>query len=146
MGLDDSNWDGFKPYMMDKPDWKDKEKKILEAVEKGLPTRNAFVYAGLTKWLYDQWRKALYDDLENGVLNTPFVKFMLKLFSKDEELHLQLIEKAREIALEDDNPKMVQYLLDSRYKYSRKQEVEVSTAEDTTFNINIIESEQIDKE
>lgn len=131
----------FHPCKMDEEGWDKKEKEILECVELGMPPHRAFKVGGLTTWLYYDWSRRMVVELEKGVKDSPFVLFMLSILKKSEVFHKRLLQKGNEIALEGEgNAKMIQYLLDNRYKYSKKKEVEISTADDTTFNINIIDS------
>ena len=71
--------DYFHPAKMDEEDWDRKEKEIFECVELGMPPHRAFKAAGLTKWLYYNWINRMPGELEKGVKDSPFVKFMLKM-------------------------------------------------------------------
>lgn len=131
----------FQPKYFEDPNWDKYEKEIMECSELGMRPRPAFRSAGLPATLYEDWQRRFPKELEKGVIDSPFIKFMIRLASKNEYHHKKLLKKANEIALDGDgNAKMVQYLLDTTHKYSKKQEVEVATAEDTTFQINIIDS------
>ena len=133
--------DYFQPRYLDAPDWDKREKEIMECVGLGMRPRAAFRAAGIPDVTYTSWRKHFIEDLEKGVRDSPFIKFMLRMAVKSEIHHKSLLSKANEIALEGDgNAKMIQYLLDTKKKYARKQEVEVATSEDTSFQINIIDS------
>ena len=133
--------DYFHPKYMDDPNWDKYEAEIFECVELGMTPRHAFRAAGLQYQMYHDWVRRFPGEIEQGVRDSPFVKFMVKLSKKSEVLHKALLKKGNEIALDGDgNAKMIQYYLDTRYKYSKKKEVEVGTADDTTFNINIVES------
>lgn len=132
----------FHPKYLDDPNWEKYEKEIMECLSLGMRPRPAFRAAGLHEWLYHDWNKRFAKEIEKGVRDSPFVKFMLRMAMKSEIHHKTLLKKANEIALDGDgNAKMIQYLLDTTKKYARKQEVEVATAEDTTFQINIIDSQ-----
>lgn len=134
--------DYFHPKYMDDPKWDKYQKEIFECLELGMRPRPAFRAAGIPDVTYDSWRKHFIKDLEAGVRDSPLVKFMLRMAIKSEFHHKSLLKKANEIALDGEgNAKMIQYLLDTTHKYSKKQEVEVSTQEDTSFTINIIDSE-----
>lgn len=134
----------FHPRYMDNPDWKEKEKKILEAAATGMHPRHAFQYGGIHEVTYYDWKNHFEEDLSNGIIDSPLVKFMFKLMVQNEKLHKELLDKGKEIALEGNgNPEMIKYLLGKVYKYdSTKQEVELKTEDDTTFNINIVPSEK----
>lgn len=150
MGVGDDYMDGrgctyggeyFHPKYMDDKDWPKYEKEIFECVELGMKPKHAFRSAGLQGQLYYDWVRRFPKQIELGVTDSPFIKFMLKLAKKSEVHHKALLKKGNEIALEGEgNAKMIQYYLDTIYKYSKKKEVEVGTAEDTSFNINIVES------
>lgn len=134
--------DYFHPKYMDDPNWDKYEKEILYCLGLGMRPRAAFRSAGLPDTLYNQWNRRFPQEIEKGVTDSPFIKFMLRMAVKSEFHHKSLLKKANEIALDGEgNSKMIQYLLDTTHQYSKKQEVEVSTSEDTSFQINIIDSE-----
>lgn len=122
-------------------DWKKKLEAIEADLRKGMPIKNAFIHQGVNPRTYDAWQRYLREDWENGFEDTPFLSFMKKVAMIYEEVHADLMGKAFELAHDGDS-QMVIFLLKSVYGHTptRKSEVEMSTKEDTTFNINIIDS------
>lgn len=132
------------PYQFDWEDWPEKEKLIFEAIDTGMKPQHAVEYAGFwgTKWY--TWYNMAVEDMENGCFDSPLVKFILKVAHREQGCHKKLMETAMTMANEDKNSKMVAFLLERRFGYKQNSSVEVSGAEDTNFNINIVSME--DKE
>ena len=72
---------------------------------------------------------------------------MIRLFVKagvgDAEFESRVLDVANKL-MDDGDSSMVQFLMKTRlgYKSTSKKEVEVGTKEDTTFNINIVDSKK----
>ena len=133
------------PILLNKPDFEEKMAKCIRAVEDGLPPKNACILVwGIYPRTYDKWFRHAADDLEAGFTaeESNLIKLMMALSQKDEGLHRRLIKTATKMAVDDESATMLKFLLETRYDYTPKKrsEVELATKEDTTFNINIVES------
>ena len=129
-------------------DYESNTKKVLESIDDGLPPKNAVMMVfGITSNQWYVWRKYVEEDLEDGFTeeDSPLIKLFMRMADHEEKLHQQLVSKAREMAL-DENTEMLKFLLERRFNYKKtsKNEVEHSTKEDTTFNINITNAEDKD--
>lgn len=132
------------PYFF-REDYKNKLKAITEDIKKGMPIKNAFIHQGVNENTFIKWQSFLREDWEDGFEDTPFMNFMRNVAIAYEDAHSDLLGKAFQLA-DDGDSKMVMFLLKSLYGHNpnSKKEVELSTTEDTTFNINIVEPKKKD--
>lgn len=139
--------EGHYPYALRK-DYKKKLDTTIEAIEDGMKVESAVALGfGIypKRWYY--WIDEAMEDIENGI-KSPLVKTVLKIVQADAKAERSLSRRAREIALDPEEPnvEMLKFLLERRhgYKKTSAQEVEVSAPEDLSFNINITNSENND--
>ena len=119
--------------------------KCIKAVKDGLPPMNACVLVfGIHPETYKKWYTWARDDMDAGFDETEsnLIKLILALSQNDERLHRRLMRTAQKMAIDDESATMLKFLLETRYDYTpkKKSEVDIGTKEDTTFNINIVES------
>ena len=126
-------------------DFQKKLDAVCADVKKGMPIKNAFVHQGVNPRTYDSWKQMLKEDWEDGFDDTPLMRFMNHVAVAYEDAHSDLLGKAFDLADEGDG-QMVMFLLKTLYGHNpnSKKEVELSTTEDTTFNINIVEAKKKD--
>lgn len=141
--------EGHYPYALRK-DYKKKLDKTIDAIKDGMKVESAVALGfGIypKRWYY--WIDEAMEDMENGI-KSPLVNTVLKIVQADAEAERSLSRRAREIALDSEDPsvEMLKFLLERRhgYKKTSAQEVEVSTPEDFSFNINITDSQKKDDE
>lgn len=138
------------PYAL-RTDYKEKLDNAIRYIqEDGMKMEDAVALAyGIypKRWYY--WVQDALDDIDKGMTNTPLVNVVLKLHQADAESSRRLSRRARDLALDDEEPsvEMLKFLLERRHGYKKQtqQEVEVSTPEDFSFNINITESQKKDE-
>ena len=127
--------------LSDKNDFTENYKKAISYVNDGLTVKDACVVVfGITDRTFRNWYNWAIDDIENGFNESEsnLIKLMLGLAKADAELHRKLSKKAQEIALNDGNVSMIQFLLKTRYGYSEKSKAELEVTNDNapiTFNI-----------
>ena len=131
--------------LFDKNGFKEKLPKAVDAVRDGLPAREACMLVfGIGKESFKKWKKWYEDDVNAGFDETEsnLIKLMKELSKEDISLHRRFTKTAVRIATEEDNVNMLQFMLKTRFGYSEKNksEVELSTDEETNFQINIVES------
>ena len=136
------------PRLLEK-DFDKNLEKCIKAVKDGLPPQNACVLVfGIHPDTFKNWYRWARDDLDAGFDETEsnLIKLILALSKNDEKLHRRLIKTASKMAIDDESATMLKFLLETRYDYTPKKrnEVELATKEDTTFNINIVESKPKD--
>lgn len=115
-------------------------KECVKAVEDGLPPKDACVgIIGIDRTGYYRWVRWVESDLAEGFDETDskLIKFILALAKADVNLHRRLAEKGVELALSGDS-QMLKFLLATRYGYSEKKDVEVSTKDDALLELNIV--------
>jgi len=127
-------------------DYKEKLDNAIKYIEEdGMKVEDAVALAyGIypKRWYY--WVKEALEDIDNGITSSPLIHAVLKITQADSNSQRSIARRAREMALDKENPspEMVKFLLERRYGYKKQtsQEVEVSTPEDFSFNINITDS------
>lgn len=138
------------PYAL-RTDYKEKLDNAIRYIqEDGMKMEDAVALAyGIypKRWYY--WVQDALDDIDKGMTNTPLVNVVLKLHQADAESSRRLSRRARDLALDDEEPsiEMLKFLLERRHGYKKQtqQEVEVSTPDDFSFNINITDSKKDDE-
>lgn len=146
------NGDFYSSPILDKYNDKDYDhelEKCVEAVKDGLPPVNACMLVfGIHESTYSRWYRQVTEDIEAGFDETDsrMIRLILALSQNDQKLHKRLIKTATKMAIDDESATMLKFLLETRYDYApkKKSEVELATKEDTTFNINIVESKKKD--
>lgn len=128
--------------------WKGKMKKAISYIEDdGMRIPDAIVLAfGVSKSTWYRWKDEALHDWENGFTGTNLQKFVTEICKADVNGGRKLTRRARQIALDEENPSvdMIKFILERRYDYKKKskEEVEVSTKDDFNFNINIVDSKK----
>lgn len=128
--------------------YKKKTKKAVEYIkEDGMKVREAAMLVfGISYSTFSRWKKEALEDLTNGYTGTQLQYVIRELYKADVDSGRKLTRKARELALDDEEPnvEMLKFLLERRHGYRKqsKKDVEVSTADDFNFNINIVDSKK----
>lgn len=135
--------------LVDSNDFKTKYAKAINYVSDGLPPQEACTLVfGVAKRTFRKWVEWAMEDIEAGFdeSESNLIKLMIGLAQEDAKLHKRISETAISIAVDERNTQMIQFLLKTRFGYAEKSksEVEVSTDDETNFNINIIESKPKD--
>ena len=130
-------------------DTRENTEEAIAMIKDGIPIAEAVSAAfnvSPKRWYY--WVKDAEEDIENGYRSTELIDLVFKLTKADIEVHRKFSKRAQDLALDDEEPnvEMLKFLMERRYGYKKQssQEVEVSTPEDFSFNINITESKSKD--
>lgn len=117
---------GGNPHYPDilKKRYKETKDKLIAAVERGLPPKNAFISVGLSKYQYYDWCNYAKEDIEAGFTDTPLINLMIEVAQANEKVHERLIDKGLELA-DDGDASMIQFLLKTRFGYDTKKKTEV---------------------
>ena len=110
--------------------------KLLDAIR---------LNAGITNMAVNQWKNAFIKEMEDGKTDTPLIRLFSTGLKSDAVLYRKIMGLVVDKAEEGDTNAMI-YLAKHRlgYNSTKKQEVELSTKDDFSFNINITESENND--
>ena len=136
------------PHKLRGDEWYYNLKKCVQWVEDGMKPKDAIMsifQLSLDGW--KQWNKFYRADVEAGYTakDSRLIKLYEELAKADGTLHHKLVKNSTEMAL-DGNTEMSKFLLERRCNYKKpSKEVEVSTKENTQFNINITESKPRDE-
>lgn len=134
------------PYQLDTP-WKlEKIKKtVIDAIEDGLPVREAFILAGVDSSTYYRWCREFVEDLEDGFTGTALMDLMSSVAKADAGVFRSFSKKMMQKAEEGDTRIMI-YLADNRFGYAnkRKNTLEVGSNEDSNIEINIVNMTGVD--
>ena len=142
--------DCFEPHLLKDPE---KRKKLLEnickMVSKATPIRTAFLANGIGQPTYYSWRKRYEEELEE-IKGTNYRTMMTEFFGAIYEAEGNTEARIGEVmfnkAIHEQDTDSAKYLLDKRYKWKETKQVEVDTADDTTFELNIVPMEDKVKE
>lgn len=101
--------------------------------------------AGVTRTAALQWRQAFIKELEDDKTDTPLIRLFTSGLKGDAKLYRKVMKLVVDKAEEGDTNAMI-YLAKHRlgYNSTKKQEVELSTKDDFSFNINIVDSKDND--
>ena len=131
------------PYKLEK-DFKANYEKAISYVRDGLTVKDACVSVfGISERTFRNWYNCALDDMEAGFNESEsnLIKLIVGLSKEDAELNRKLSKKAFDIAINDDNVSMLQFLLKTRFNYTdkTKHDIEFTNDKDVSFNINIVE-------
>lgn len=138
------------PYKLER-DFDKKYKQAMAAAKDGLPAKDVCVLVfGITERQFDTWKKMYTDDVENDFTasDSNLIKLFDGLRKNDVNLHRNLSKTAIEMAIEDRNPNMTQFLLKTKYGYSEKNatDVNVNVDEDSPIKFEIVDMTPNDEE
>lgn len=126
-------------------------KEVLALIDDGVKVKDAIQSVfGISHKIYYDWKKHYLEDVGKGYGEG--VSNLIKLFNevskRDVLTQRQFTKKARQMALEEDNPDILKFMLERRYGFKKqsKKQVDVSTEDDLNFNINIVDSVKKDED
>ena len=124
--------------------------KLLENVKNDVRTGVELIdairlNACVTRAAALQWRAAFVKEIEEGKTDTPLIRLFTNGLKGDAMLYRKVMGLVVSKAEEGNTDAMI-YLAKHRlgYNSTKKQEVELSTKDDFSFNINIIDSKDND--
>lgn len=144
------DYDYHRPYaLINEIETRENTEKAIELINDGIPIAEAVSVAfniSPKRWYY--WVKDAEEDIEKGFRSTELINLVMKITAADVQVHRKFSKRAQEIALDPEEPsvEMLKFIMERRYGYKKKsqKEVEVSTPEDFSFNINITDSKKKD--
>ena len=137
--------DCYKPIRLRNSDFR---KKLLEnicrMVSNATPIHTAFVACGIPLQTYHTWKRKYEEELEEikGTnYRTMLTEFFGAIYEADGSTEARLGDVMFRKAIDEEDVDSTKYLLDKRYKWKETKQVEVDTAEDKTFELNIVPME-----
>ena len=118
--------------------------KICSMVSKATPIHTAFVAIGIPLQTYHTWKRQYEKELEeiDGTnYRTLLTEFFGAIYEADGGTEARLGGVMFHKAIDEEDIDATKYLLDKRYKWKETKQVEVDTADDTTFELNIVPME-----
>lgn len=132
-------------------EYEEGKEEAIQAVKDGMTTVDAITIAfQIHKSQAYKWIQFAEEDLEKGFTRqeSRLINLILCLASAELGLKRRLERRANDLALdpEETNVEMLKFLLERRHGYVKQtqNDIEVGTKEDTSFEINIVESEPLD--
>lgn len=129
------------PYKLEK-NFQANYEKAINYVRDGLTVKDAYVSVfGISERTFRNWYNSALDDMEAGFTadESNLIKLIIGLSKEDAELNRKLSKKAFDIAINDGNVSMIQFLLKTRYGYSEKTKHEIeATNENAPITFNIV--------
>lgn len=134
--------DCFEPYTLRDNDFrKQLLEEICSMVSKATPISTAFRACGIPQPTYAHWKKKYEEELEE-IKGTNYRTMMTEFFGAIHEADGGTEARLGSImfhkAVDEGDIEATKYLLDKRYKWKETKQVEVDTAEDKTFELNIV--------
>ena len=118
--------------------------EVPRAVRNGLKPRDAVMFhAGISQKTYSTWKRGFEKEIEDGKRDTPLCRLFLPIMKADGALYEHVMKNMMALVDEGDG-ESIRFMVRHRLGYSatNKQEVELSTDEDFSFNINIVDSKK----
>lgn len=137
--------DCFEPYTLRDNDFrKELLEEICSMVSKATPISTAFRACGIPQPTYAMWKRKYEEELEE-IKGTNYRTMMTEFFGAIHEADGGTEARLGSImfhkAIDEEDIEATKYLLDKRYKWKETKQVEVDTAEDKTFELNIVPME-----
>jgi hypothetical protein len=117
---------------------------ICKMVSKATPIHTAFIANGIPLQTYHTWKRKYNEELEEikGTnYRTMLTEFFGAIYEADGSTEARLGGVMFRKAIDEEDTDATKYLLDKRYKWKETKQVEVDTAEDKTFELNIVPME-----
>lgn len=137
--------------LLDRKGFDEKYERAIRYARDGLPAKDiCMMLFGVSLRQYTNWVKWVEEDLEAGFDETEsnLIKLILGIAKEDAKLHKRLSKTAIEMAIDDKNSQMLQFLLKTRYGYTEKtkSELEVSSKEEAPIKFEIVDMQPNDEE
>lgn len=120
------------------------QENICKMVSKATPIRTAFIANGVPEGTYYTWKKNYKEQLEEikGTnYHTVLTEFFGAIYEADGSTEAKLGGVLFRKAIDEEDIDATKYLLDKRYKWKETKQVEVDTADDKVFELNIVPME-----
>lgn len=120
------------------------QENICKMVSKATPIRTAFIANGIPEQTYFTWLRQYREELEEikGTnYRTALTDFFGAIYEADGSTEARLGGVLFHKAIDEEDVESIKYLLDKRYKWKETKQVEVDTAEDKVFELNIVPME-----
>lgn len=137
--------DCFQPYRLKDNEYREKLlENICAMVSKATPLPTAFIANGIPRPTYQTWKRKYEEELEEikGTnYRTMMTEFFGAIYEADGSTEARLGDVMFRKAIDEEDLDATKYLLDKRYKWKETKSVEVDTAEDKVFELNIVPME-----
>lgn len=132
----------FEPYLLRDNDYrKELLEEICSMVSKATPITTAFRACGIHQATYQLWKRkyeAELEEIKGTNYRTMMTEFFGAIHEADGGTEARLGGIMFHKAVDEEDIEATKYLLDKRYKWKETKQVEVDTAEDKTFELNIV--------
>ena len=137
--------DCFEPYLLRDGSYRAfLLESICKMVSCGSPIHTAFIANGIHLQTYHSWKRKYEEESEEikGTnYRTMMTEFFGAIYEADGKTESRLGGVMFRKAIDEENIDAIKYMLDKRYKWKETKQVEVDTAEDKTFELNIVPME-----
>lgn len=113
--------------------------KVAKYVRSCVRTEKAAGLAGIAESTYRNWKRWMNEEIEHGYTGTQIQRFFEPIMKAEAEAEMDLVTVVANTGKEGDW-KAAAFLLEKRFKYNNKREVEISASDDDDsgqININI---------
>ena len=110
---------------------------ICEHIIKGHRREQSFIRAGVSSTTLHKWWNKYQEETEAGLTDTVLIRFWTPILDAEARAEADIVDILRTKALDGDG-KSIMYMLDKRYGWSSKQEVEVSAKDDSAISIEFV--------
>lgn len=113
-------------------------KTICKYVEMGNRVTVAFQRAGFSRYIYYDWSKQYREEVEAGLEDTPLIRLFKAIGESEAIAEDGIISVVRDSALNEGNIKSAMYMLDNRFGWKKKSDVDLEVDTDRVVNISIV--------
>ena len=111
--------------------------KVAKYVRSCVRVEKAAGLEGICESTYRNWKRWMKEEIEHGYTGTQIQRFFEPILKAEAEAEMDIIKIISDKAKDDGDWKAAAFLLEKRFKYNNKQELEVSTGDDESNEINI---------
>lgn len=97
-----------------------------------------FQRAGFSRYRYYDWSRFYREEVEAGLEDTPLIRLFKAIEESEAIAEDGIISVVRDSALEDGNIKSAMYMLDNRFGWKKKSDVDLEVDTDRVVNISIV--------
>jgi uncharacterized membrane protein YebE (DUF533 family) len=111
--------------------------KVAKYVRSCVRVEKAAGLAGIADSTYRNWKRWMKEEQEHGYTGTQIQRFFEPILKAEAEAEMDLVTVVTDKAKVEGDWKAAAFLLEKRFKYNNRQELELSTNDEESNKINI---------
>lgn len=111
--------------------------KVAKYVRSCVRVEKAAGLVGISESAFRNWKRWMKEEEEHGYTGTQIQRFFEPIMIAEAEAEMDLVSVVTDKAKRDGEWKAAAFLLEKRFKYNNKQELEINNGDEDSGQINI---------